>query len=233
MSITEALLRPLLNTAPARPLITHYDDAAGTRVELSVATLGNWAAKTANWLADEHDVGPGTDIAVLLPAHWQTAGILLGAWWCGANITTGPARLTFLPPGAPIPPTEVAVIASLDPMGRDLGTPPDGTLDYIAECRIHADDFLPVVPVPDSTPALAGTPVSETLSQARSRATALALTRASRILSTRDWTIPTGLLEAFLTPLAAGASLVHITNPDPATLPSHRTTERTTVDLPT
>src|SRR5256885_6212831 len=98
LSITEAVLGPL-RPSPARPLITHYDDAAGTRVELSVATLANWAAKTANWLTEEHDLEPGDPVAVLLPAHWQTAGILLGAWWCGAHITDNPtgARIAFVP----------------------------------------------------------------------------------------------------------------------------------------
>ena len=69
MSITEQLLRPLLKTSSARPLITHYDDAVGSRIELSVATTANWAAKTANWLAEEFDVEPGDEVAVLLPAH--------------------------------------------------------------------------------------------------------------------------------------------------------------------
>ncbi|HET9140894.1 TIGR03089 family protein [Actinophytocola sp.] len=232
MSITEALLRPLLTTAPGRPLITQYDDTTGSRVELSVATLANWAAKTANWLAEEHDVEPGTDVAVLLPAHWQTAGILLGAWWCGAHVTPDPssAAITFTAPGSAALPGVVAV-ASLHPMGRDLGTPPEGTLDYIAECRIHADDFLAIDPVPGTTPALAGHTVDETLAAARSRATALALTRESRALSTHPWTIPDGILTALLTPLAGGASLVHVTNPDPGLLDTHRKTERTTVDL--
>jgi uncharacterized protein (TIGR03089 family) len=82
VSVTEKLFRPLLSQ-PARPLITHYDDVLGSRIELSVATMANWAAKTANWLRDEHDVQPGAAVAVALPAHWQTAGVLRGAWWCG------------------------------------------------------------------------------------------------------------------------------------------------------
>ena len=100
MSVTERLLRPLLRTSSARPFITHYDHAANTRVELSVATLANWAAKTANWLTEEVDIEPGDKIAVRLPAHWQTAGILLGAWWCGAHIVheSEDARITFVTP---------------------------------------------------------------------------------------------------------------------------------------
>src|SRR5438874_13481147 len=91
MSVTRALLAPLLASAAPKPLITHYDDATGARVELSRATTANWAAKTANWLVNEFDVEPGSRVAVLLPAHWQTVGILLGAWWCGCHITDDPA----------------------------------------------------------------------------------------------------------------------------------------------
>ena len=99
MSLTEKLLRPLL-AAAAQPLITYYDDALGARVELSRATTANWAAKTANWLLYEWDVQVGTPIAVRLPAHWQTLGVLLGAWWCGATITDDPdgAEVAFFPP---------------------------------------------------------------------------------------------------------------------------------------
>ena len=67
MTITDQVLGPLLRADPARPRITHYDDAAGSRIELSGATLTNWAAKTANWLRDELDV----------PDHRQEAVIFL------------------------------------------------------------------------------------------------------------------------------------------------------------
>jgi uncharacterized protein (TIGR03089 family) len=235
LSITEALLRPLLASSPARPLITHYDDAAGTRVELSVATMANWAAKTANWLTEELDVEPGTDIAVLLPAHWQTAGVLLGAWWCGANITATPssAALAFVAPGGSAPGAGTVAVVSLDPMGRDLGSPPtDGTLDYIAEARLHGDDFLALTPVPATTPALLGSTVDEVLTEAGRRAEALGIGPESRVLSTREWTLPDGILGGLLAVLAAGASLVQVSNPDSGKLPNHRSAERTTVDMP-
>lgn len=48
MSVTEILFTPLLKADSGRPLITHYDDATGSRMELSRATAANWAAKTAN-----------------------------------------------------------------------------------------------------------------------------------------------------------------------------------------
>ena len=85
MTVTDQLLGPLLRADPARPRLTHYDDTAGSRVELSGTTLANWAAKTANWLRDDLGVQPGDTVAVLRPPHWQTAGALLGAWWCGGD----------------------------------------------------------------------------------------------------------------------------------------------------
>jgi uncharacterized protein (TIGR03089 family) len=231
LSLTETLLRPL-RRSPARPLITHYDDAAGTRVELSVATMTNWAAKTANWLVEEHDLEPGAPVAVLLPAHWQTAGVLLGAWWCGAEVVASPegASVAFVPPSGSASGASVVAAVSLDPMGRDLGPRlPSGMVDYIAESRLHGDDFLAMTPVPGDTPCLAGSTVDEVLSSATKHGEAL--TPESRVLSTVDWTVPDGVLTGFVAVLAAGASLVQVTNPDRDKLPRHRETERTTVDL--
>ena len=71
------LLRSALAADPARPLVTFYDDATGERVELSVATFANWVAKTANYLQGDLAAEPGDRLALLLPAHWQTAVWLL------------------------------------------------------------------------------------------------------------------------------------------------------------
>jgi uncharacterized protein (TIGR03089 family) len=223
-----SLTRTLLQGAPAQPLITHYDDAAGTRVELSVATMRNWAAKTANWLVEELDVEPGDRVAVLLPAHWQTAAVLLGAWWCGAEVvTTGPSSVAFVPPGGTAPDASVTAVASLDPMGRDLrGEVPEGAVDYIGDARLFGDDYLELTPVPGDTPCFQGSTVDEVLAAAVKRAENLGLTTKSRVLSTLDW--PAGVLDGLVTVLAAGASLVQVTNADPAKLPKHQETERTT-----
>lgn len=232
MSVTEALLRPLLATSPARPLITHYDDDAGTRVELSVATTANWAAKTANWLTDELDLAPGVPVAVLLPAHWQTAGILLGAWWCGAHVTddANGAAVAFVPPGGAGTGADTVAVVSLDPMGFGLRGEPG--LDVLTEIRGHGDDFLALAPVPGTTPCLLTSTVDEVLATARARAESLGINGDSRIMSTLDWTFPDGVIDGLLAVLAAGASLVQVSNPDPAKLSSHRTAERTTFDVP-
>lgn len=221
----------LLQGAPAQPLITHYDDAAGTRVELSVATMRNWAAKTANWLVDELDVTPGDRVAVLMPAHWQTAAVMLGAWWCGAEVVTaGRASVAFVPPDAGVADAEVTAVASLDPMGMDLrGKVPEGTVDYIGEARVFGDDFLELTPVPGDTPCFMGSSVDTVLAKALARAETVGITDGARVLSTMDW--PAGAMDGLVTVLAAGASLVQVTNADPEKLRKHAEAERTTVVL--
>ncbi|MGH3695322.1 MAG: TIGR03089 family protein [Pseudonocardiaceae bacterium] len=225
MTITEALLGPLLRTDPARPRITHYDDAAGSRVELSGATLANWAAKTANWLRDELDVQPGDAVAVLLPPHWQSAGVLLGAWWCGATVTTSAAGAAIALCGLDriddaAGADELAALG-LDALGMGIAVLPPGVRDFASEVRVHGDTFTPGGPGPD-TEAL--------LTVARARASELGLSAGSRLLCTTSWhaTVPG---EVLLAVLAADASLVQCTGADPAALPARCAAERVTATL--
>ncbi|WP_367135292.1 TIGR03089 family protein [Saccharothrix sp. HUAS TT1] len=229
MTVTDALFAPLFAANPGRPLITHYDDAAGTRVELSRATVRNWAAKTANWLRDEHDVEPGDPVAVLLPAHWQTAGVLLGAWWCGAAVTDDPAgaKVAVVAPGGEAPGALVTAVASLHPMGLGSGA----AVDYNDDVRVFGDDFTPWEPVAGSTPALLKSTVDEVVEEAHQRAATLGITTASRVLSTVEWSLPDGLLNGFLAVLAGGGSLVQCDNSAPDLLATRRASERTTLDL--
>ncbi|WP_309234179.1 TIGR03089 family protein, partial [Dietzia sp. SYD-A1] len=88
----DTVLQPLLAADPGAPLVTHYDLAAPSRIELSVVSTANWAAKIAGLLRDEVAVAPGDVVVCDLPAHWLTAGVLLGAWWAGAEVRTGPAE---------------------------------------------------------------------------------------------------------------------------------------------
>ena len=67
----------------ARPLVTWYDDATGERVELSVATAANWAAKTANHLVDEDIESVRLDPA----SHWLAVVVALGAWTAGVVVS--------------------------------------------------------------------------------------------------------------------------------------------------
>ncbi|MHA6785153.1 TIGR03089 family protein [Pseudonocardia saturnea] len=234
MSLTDSLF----DRGSARPLITFYDDATGERIELSGVTTANWAAKTANLLRDECDVEPGSTVAVLLPAHWQTAAVLLGAWWCGAEVVGDPVgadlvlcdseRLDLALAAAP---ANGVVALSLDAFGKGLTGLPDGVLDYATEVRLHGDDFVPWAPVPGTAPALDGAPVTEVLAAARARAGELGLTASDRVLSTRDWSSPGGLTDGLLAVLAGGASLVQCRNADPAALERRAVSERTTARL--
>jgi uncharacterized protein (TIGR03089 family) len=230
LTVTDKLFGPYLNQ-PSRPLITHYDDSYGSRIELSVATMANWAAKTANWLRDECDVEPGANVAVLLPAHWQTAAVLLGTWWCGARVTDDPktAEVAFVPPTGAATAAVNAVVA-LDPLGRGLGTPPDTGYDFTADVHSSPDHFTPA-PIPGDTMAFQDSTVDELVAAAHDRATSLAIPPGARVLSTMAWTFPDGLLSGLLAILAAQASLVQSDPVAADTLSARQQAERTTVTL--
>jgi uncharacterized protein (TIGR03089 family) len=239
VTLTAALLDPLrTGTTAARPLITFYDDATGERVELSGTTTANWAAKAANLLREECDVEPGTPVALLLPAHWQTAAVLLAAWWCGAVVVTEPGDAEWVLCDADrvdialaSAPAGGVVALSLDAFGKGVPGLPPGVVDFATEVRLQGDEFVPWAQVADIAPALDATTVGEVLADARARAGELGLSRTDRVLSTLDWNTPTGLRDGLLAVLAAEASLVQVRNPDEAALARRATTERTTVRL--
>jgi uncharacterized protein (TIGR03089 family) len=239
VTLTAALLGPLHSgTAAARPLITYYDDATGERVELSGTTTANWAAKAANLLREECDVEPGTPIAMLLPAHWQTAAVLLAAWWCGAEVVTEPGDAEWVLCDADrvdlalaCEPAGGVVALSLDAFGKGVPGLPAGVVDFATEVRLAGDEFAPWAPVPDTAPALDGATIAEVLAAARARAGELGLSRSDRVLSTLEWDTTTGLRDGLIAVLAAEASLVQVRNPDEATLDRRAATERTTVRL--
>lgn len=228
-NLTDALLDPLLAGNRMGPRITYYDDATGERIELSTVTLANWAAKTANLLRDELGAGPGSRIAVVLPPHWQTAAVLLGVWWIGAEVTLcGPAdialctaeRLTEADDA--VAGGEVAVL-SLDAFGKSVPDLPIGVTDYATAVRVHGDQ---IVPERFPGPALDGRSVDEVLAQARERAESLGLSAGDRVMSLTALPV-----EDLLAVFAVGASLVQVTNPDPALLERRRESEKITRTL--
>ena len=238
MSLTATLLDPILAAAPARPLITFYDDATGERIELSAVTTANWVAKAANLLRDECDVEPGGTVAVLLPAHWQTASVLLAAWSCGAEVVGEPAgadlvlcdaaRLDLALAAAP---SGGVVALSLDAFGRGIDGLPSGVIDFATEVRLHGDEFVPWEPVLADAPALDGMPGSEVAARAVARAAELGLSGSDRVLSTRDWSAREDLVDGLLAVLAAGASLVQVAHADASRLERKYETERCTARL--
>ncbi len=221
----------MLRADPVGPRITYYDDATGERIELSGVTLANWAAKTGNLLRDELGAGPASRVAILLPAHWQTAAVLFGVWWIGAEaVLTGPADLALctaerldeadeLVAGG-----EVAVL-SLDPFGRPAPDLPIGVTDYATAVRVHGDQ---IVPEPRPGPALGGRSADEVLADCQSSAATRGLTSSDRVLSSASWSGPAELVDGLLAIMAVGGSLVQVANADEAALQRRIETEKVT-----
>lgn len=230
-TLSGAILDPLLRADPVGPRITYYDDATGERIELSAVTLANWAAKTGNLLRDELGAGPASRVAILLPAHWQTAAVLFGVWWIGAEaLLDGPADLALCTAerldeaDAAAPGGEVAVL-SLDPFGRPADGLPIGVTDYATAVRVHGDQ---IVPEARPGPALAGRTVEQVRAECERAVATRALTSRDRVLSTASWPGPAELVDGLLAILSVGGSLVQVANPDPAALPRRIETEKVT-----
>ncbi|MBC9728591.1 TIGR03089 family protein [Streptomyces sp. TRM68367] len=214
------LLGSALAADPGRPLVTFYDDATGERVELSVATFANWVAKTANLLQDELSAEPGDRVALLLPAHWQTAVWLLACASVGviADVGGEPGVADVVVSG---PDTLEAaracggarVAMALRPLGGRFAQRPEGFADYAVEVPGQGDRFVPYAPVDPEEPGLivAGREFSgaEVVERARAEATGLGLIGpGSRILSGLPYDTWEGLNAGLYGPLATGGSVV-------------------------
>lgn len=193
------LLQACLRRDSARPFVTWYDDATGERVELSVATVANWAAKTANLLRDD-DV----EAVRLEPAgHWLAAVAALGAWTAGVPVDDdgdgdglpGDVRaftprvlaqpdVLLLPPPAPESP-------ALRGGGREW------SLQSLADAAVHA-------------------------------AAQHGIGTGARILSTLALDTLDGLDVGLLIPLAVDGSVVLVANPDERKLARRAADERAT-----
>ncbi|MCV7197640.1 TIGR03089 family protein [Mycobacterium angelicum] len=222
----------MLRTDPVGPRITYYDDATGERIELSAVTLANWAAKTANLLRDELGAGPASRVAILLPAHWQTAAVLFGVWWIGAEAVLDGAADIALCTAERLAEADAAVglggevaVLSLDPFGKAVPDLPIGVTDYATAVRVHGDQMIPER---NPGPALAGRSAEQILADCESAATAKGLTPQDRVLSSASWATPEELVDGLLAVLAVGASLVYVANPDPNSLQRKTDTEKVT-----
>ncbi|HYZ69007.1 MAG TPA: TIGR03089 family protein [Mycobacterium sp.] len=230
-TLTAELLDPLMAADPMGPRITYYDDATGERIELSTVTLANWAAKTGNLLRDEMGAGSGSRVAVLLPAHWQTAAVLFGIWWIGAEVVlSGEADIALctadrLPDADDAVGTGEIAVLSLDPFGTPADDLPVGVTDYATSVRVHGDQ---ISPEHQPGPALHGRSVADVLAAATAFADAQGLSADDRVMSTAGWATADDLTDNLLAVFAARASLVQVANPDASTLDRRRQTEKVT-----
>jgi uncharacterized protein (TIGR03089 family) len=181
--VPAGLLARAMDADPNRPLLTVYDDEDDSRVELSVSTVDNWMAKTANLLVHGGHGSSGR-AAVLAPPHWQTAVVLLGCWAAGWTVvhgrdggapgpTDGPIEVAFAATdqvgAADESGAEDVYVLSLTPFGTPASGLAVGLVDFAGEVRGYGDSFHPAVPADPAAqallPALSGGG-SPTLSQA-------------------------------------------------------------------
>ena len=226
----------MLRADPVGPRITYYDDATGERIELSAVTLANWAAKTGNLLRDELGAGPASRVAVLLPAHWQTAAVLFGVWWIGADVVLGDGSEADI---------ALCTVDRLDERRRHrrrrgggavVGpVRPPGTRSAGRCHRLRdrgAGARRPDRRRASSRPGV-GRPISRRGAGRlpKSQLAQRSLTASDRVLSTASWDRPDDLIAGLLAVLAIGGSLVQVANPDPAALPRRIETEKVTRTL--
>ncbi|MER0446131.1 TIGR03089 family protein [Streptomyces sp. Edi4] len=213
------LLRSALAADPGRPLVTFYDDATGERVELSVATFANWVAKTANLLQGDLAAEPGDRLALLLPAHWQSAVWLMACHSMGVTAKIGgdPAVADLVVSGPDTLEEARAcsgerVALALRPLGGRFPQPPAGFADYAVEVPSQGDRFAPYAPVDPEGPALvvdgAELSAAELVTRAREEAAALGLAPGARLLSGLGYDSWRGLASGLYAPLASGGSVV-------------------------
>jgi uncharacterized protein (TIGR03089 family) len=134
------------------------------------------------------------------------------------------AKVAVVPPGGSAD-ADVVAVASLHPMGLGSGAP----VDYADDVRVHGDDFMPWEPIAGSTPALGESTVDEVV--ARARELGAKLGSEPRVLSTLEWDSDSAVLEGFLAVLAAGGSLVQVSNPDAGLLAARRESEKVTQEI--
>ncbi|MEU7656629.1 TIGR03089 family protein [Micromonospora taraxaci] len=227
-----------LSVPPAdaqRPMLSYRDEATGERVDLTPQQVGSWAARSAGLLRDGCGLGPGSRVAVLLPPHWRTAAVLLGAWASGLAVSFRPratAGLAVLEVGGDRPFDAVLVTPERqddwledvpDATHRYLvGTGPGhladvplGWLDWSAEVLRHPDTTPDHTVIHPSDPATAdGTTYGQWGALAQEFATMLDLRAGDRLLV--DAAETEQPLKWLLAPLSVGASVVISANLDPA-----------------
>lgn len=151
-TLFDTLLADRLATDPAAPLLTHYDAAEDSRIELSAVTLTNWAAKIAGLLRDELGAVPGDTVVADLAPHWLSVAVCGGIWWSGcqlalddghhadplATVCTEDRLSAFLDSDA-----DPLYVAGLDAFAMAPLDLPPGVENLVGAARIHPDVFTP------------------------------------------------------------------------------------------
>jgi uncharacterized protein (TIGR03089 family) len=231
-------------------LITYYDDADGERTGLTATELGGWTAATAALLTDECGLGSGRRAAVLLPPHWQTAAVLLGAWSAGIEVSFRGWSTAGLSPAGDrldasfvelrrvhswlddVPSAQHRFVLGLAPAGAPASAVPAsvvpaGYRDYPTAVRPHLGSAPPptVAGVHDRA-TVDGTTYGQYAAVAAGIADMHGIRRGDRILV--DANTHEEPLTWLLAPLCVGASIVLCANLDRSRLDARIAAERIT-----
>ena len=218
----------------ARPFLTWYGDG-GARVELSVATVERWIAKTANFLQDGLAASPGDLAVVALPDHWLTPAIWWACWHNGVIVAPlAPdaelpidADILFVTPdraGEAAALARDVIAVSTAPMGgRSRAELAGSVADFGADVPGYDDRFSAYTPSDGSAAALrtAGGDLTSG-AVARLAGATWPFAAAPRVLTAVPWHTTDGLL-AVVAALAAGGSLV-VGTTDPTAAAAERVT---------
>ena len=205
-------------------LLTYCDDATGERVGLGAAELGEWSAATAALLTAECGLASGDRVGVLLPPHWQTAVVLLGAWSAGMEVTfhrwgtASPFEATFVERRQigswidDVPPARHQFV--LGP-GSPVADVPSGYRDFLTSVRPHLGAPAPAwTSVLHGAAAPGGSTFGEYGTLALEIAAAQGISRGDRVLIDIAAASEQPLMW-LLAPLSAGASIVLCANLTP------------------
>ena len=190
---------------------TRRDDAgrrpaarASVRQEQAFASLAQWTAKTAHWIALELLLEPGDRLGIVGPPGWVPAAAALGAWWAGLTVVVGPQ--------APQADVVLSHVDGVPDVSGDLVVWGWG-FDGAPTRNGPADAFVEQVqPFPDDPPAPLGTAPSPALDDGTEVATQAAMLDTLRDApaetvgvesSSRHW-----LATAALRPLLTGRPTV-------------------------
>ncbi|HET9519225.1 MAG TPA: TIGR03089 family protein [Actinoplanes sp.] len=244
-----ALLRVGAAAQADPALLTYYDDATGERTQLSAPALAGWASRTAALLHEDCGLGVGDRVAVLLPPHWQTAAVLLGAWSAGSAVSfrlwsTAGLPVSGLGENEPLDAVFVArsrlhswleevpqarhrFVVGDASAGGMLAETPDGYRDFLVEVGRFTDSLPAYAPVGRSdTASVDGTTFQQWGSLALEVAASMNLCAGDRVLI--DVAEHEHPLKWLLAPLAVGASVVLCANLDPAAVDARAAAEHVT-----
>ena len=227
-------------------LFIYCDDATGERVGLGAAELGEWSAATAALLTEECGLASGDRVGVLLPPHWQTAVVLLGAWSAGMEVSFRGWATAGLTPAEPLDATFVARVrvgSWLDDVpparhqfvlgpGAPVADVPPGYRDFLTAVRPHLGAEAPRW---SSAVRGAAAPGEITFGEygtlALEIAAAQGLSPGDRVLIDAAGVSEQPLMW-LLAPLSAGASVVLCANLPPERVAARATAEGVTRVLP-